>query len=193
MACCINIVCIQQTMWTGAKARDTGKGDKMFYNGGRVNLNGFGVIVNQWLHDMVVVVTLISDQLISIKHQAGQKTLWMVSCLAPQTGCLDAEKDDIWVSINAYLQLVGLDEHLPISEDFKGYVRYPQHRSGESFGSHKEGGARIRDCKEAHTLAIVNTFQKRQSHLITYISGRVATQIKYWLIHHQDLKLALDI
>ena len=47
----IDIACVQETKWKGAKAREIGGGFKLFYNGGNNKRNGVGVIVKKEWQD----------------------------------------------------------------------------------------------------------------------------------------------
>ncbi|XP_039627278.1 uncharacterized protein LOC120540503 [Polypterus senegalus] len=97
----IDIACIQETKWTGAKARDIGDGFKLFYNSNKPQ-NGVGLVVSKKARDNVVEVTRISDRLMSLKIDTGDITMRVISCYAPQTNCLKADKEDFWETrINA--------------------------------------------------------------------------------------------
>ncbi|RWR98889.1 craniofacial development protein 2-like protein, partial [Dinothrombium tinctorium] len=51
----IDITCVQENKWTGAKARDIGEGYKLHYNGTKAQ-NGVGIAVSEKLRDSVVEV-----------------------------------------------------------------------------------------------------------------------------------------
>lgn len=155
-------------------------------------------MINQRLHGCVTEVNNISDRLMSIKIIAGPTTIRVVTCYAPQTGCRDEEKDEFWEELDAYLRLVDPEEHLLIGGDLNGHVGatrdgYEQCHGGQGFGDQNDDGRRTLDCAMAHDLAIANTyFKKRQTHLITYVSGGTSTQIDYWMLRRRDLKLVQD-
>lgn len=63
----VDIACIQETKWSGSKARDIGDGYKLYYNGRTNTRNGVAIAVNEKLQDHVVEAQRISDRLMSIK------------------------------------------------------------------------------------------------------------------------------
>ena len=65
---------------------------------------------------------------------------------------------------------------------------------GHGFGERNTEGERILEFAVANNLVVGNTwFMKRDTHLITYKSGDVTTQIDYILLRRRDLKLVKDI
>ena len=44
---CIEIVCNQETKWTGNNSREIGEGYKIYYGGHRINKNGVGMIASK--------------------------------------------------------------------------------------------------------------------------------------------------
>jgi len=66
----VNIACIQETKWVGAKAREI-YGYKLWYSGGTRARNGVGIAVEKELTDRVVKVRRKSDCIMSIKLVVG--------------------------------------------------------------------------------------------------------------------------
>jgi Reverse transcriptase (RNA-dependent DNA polymerase)/Endonuclease/Exonuclease/phosphatase family len=191
----IDIACIQETKWNGAKAKDIGEGYKLHYNGERNTQNGVGIAISSKLRDSVVAVNRISDRLMSIEIDSNSSLLRVISCYAPQTGCPDDIKNEFWEQLKDHLRSVKPDEYLIIGGDLNGHVGatrdgYEHHHGGQGYGNRNDDGCRVLDFAEAHDLAIANTFfKKRLSHLVTYASGGRTTQIDYWLIQRRNLKL----
>ncbi|RWR99635.1 hypothetical protein B4U79_01873, partial [Dinothrombium tinctorium] len=194
----IDIACVQETKWTGTKARDIGEGYKLHYNGTKAQ-NGVGIVVSGKLRDSVVEVFRVSDRLMSLKIDAGSTTLRIISCYAPQTNCPDDEKDKFWESFETHLRSVGPDEYIAVGGDLNGHVGqerdgYQRVHGGHGFGPRNNDGCRALDCSVAHDLAVANTFfKKRPAHLITYSSGGRETQIDYWLIRRCHLSLVTNV
>ncbi|MGL4931832.1 MAG: endonuclease/exonuclease/phosphatase family protein, partial [Aeromonas sp.] len=194
----VDIACMQETKWKGAKARDIGEGYKLYYYGVTNNRNGVAIIISKKLRDNVVEVSRISDRLISIKIDTGSVILRVVSCYAPQIGCTDAEKEEFWHKFDDHLRSITINEHLLVGGDLNGHVGalrdgYEQVHGGQGYGTRNKEGVQILDCAEAHDLVIANTFfKKRDSHLATYTSGGRSTQIDYWLIRRHDFKFVMD-
>lgn len=194
----VDIACIQETRWKGAKARDIGDGYKMFYNGTRTNRNGVAIVVSERLRDCVNEINRISDRLMSIRIVTGTVAVRVVSCYAPQPGCPADEHDEFWTQLDAHLRSFDASETLFIGGDFNGHVGqrrdgFDRVHGGRGFGDRNDGGERLLEFAEASDLAVVNTFfRKRRSQLITYNSGGRETQIDYWLVRRRDLRLATD-
>ncbi|XP_046409103.1 craniofacial development protein 2-like [Ischnura elegans] len=195
----VDIACVQETKWKGAKAKEIGEGYKLYYDGTRSNQNGVGIIVKSNLFDNVVEVTRISEHIMSIKINASETTLRVISCYAPQPGCPDDIKEEFWDQLDDHIRSVGPDEHLVIDGDLNAHVGfscdgYEHQHCGCGYGARNDHGIRILDCAEAHDFAVANTSSKRrQSHLLTYASGTRASQIDDWKIRRRDHKLVDDV
>ncbi|XP_051574277.1 uncharacterized protein LOC127452701 [Myxocyprinus asiaticus] len=118
----IDIACIQETRWKGSKARDIGEGYKLLYHGVRSSQNGVGMAISKRLRESVVEVNNISDRLISVKIVSGPTTIRVVSCYAPQVGCLGEEKDAFWESLDTHLQMVAPEKHILVGGDLNSHV-----------------------------------------------------------------------
>lgn len=188
---CINIACIKETKWTGAKARDIGDSFKPFYNGKKAQ-NVVGIVVNQALRDNVVEVTRSLDWPMSLKIDTGAVVLRVVSCYASRRTALTfLTKEEFWESLDTHLQSLGSEEYIVIGGDLNGHVGqdrngYERNRGGQGYGNWNEDGEWALECTEALKM-------KKLQHLVTYSSGRRETQIDYLLIRRQHLKLVTDV
>ena len=81
----VNIACIQETKWVGAKAREI-DGYKLWYSSGTKVRNGVGILVEKELIDRVVEVRRKSDRIMYIKLVLGAIVLDVISVYAPQMG-----------------------------------------------------------------------------------------------------------
>ncbi|EYC31609.1 hypothetical protein Y032_0004g2246 [Ancylostoma ceylanicum] len=64
---------------------------------------------------------------------------------------------------------------------------------GSGYGTRNDDGERILEYADSHDLIIMNTkFRKRLSHLVSFYSGNVQTQIDFVLVRHRDQKLITD-
>uniref|UniRef100_W5LYV5 Reverse transcriptase domain-containing protein n=1 Tax=Lepisosteus oculatus TaxID=7918 RepID=W5LYV5_LEPOC len=189
----VDIACVQDTKWAGAKSREIGEGYKLIYHGKKTAQNGVGVVVSQWIRDSVT-----KDCLMSTKISMGTSTLRVVSCYAPQAGCPDKEKEKFWHDLETHIQAIDDSEILFIGGVLKGHVgrakdNFNRNHGGQGHGNRNEGGTQILEHAEAWDLAITNTFFKKQeSHLITYYSGGRTSQIDYWVVRQRDLKMVTD-
>lgn len=118
----VDIVCMQETKWKGAKAKDIGVGFKVICNGSSSVRNGVAVVVSEHLWDKVTEVSRLTDCLISIKMVSGEVTTQVISCYTSQTGCTEGEKDQFWESIDAHLRTLALKEHVLLGGDLDGHV-----------------------------------------------------------------------
>ncbi|XP_060810006.1 craniofacial development protein 2-like [Amyelois transitella] len=195
----INICCVQETKWKGAKSRQIGKGYKLLYNGRENTKNGIGIILDQYLSNNVVGINRISDRIMSVKLALNkQPCLNVISVYAPQVNCQDAEKQEFWEELQSLVTTIPPGEQKLICGDLNGHVGmdgggYTGNHGGFGFGEQNREGETILDFASCHDLAVVNTFfQKKDEHLITYKSGNSKTQIDYILIDKKDLKQIKD-
>ncbi|XP_063378669.1 craniofacial development protein 2-like [Cydia fagiglandana] len=63
----VNICCIQETKWKGAKSRDLGLGYKLVYYGTVNNQNGIGIVLDKDLKNRIINIDRRTDRLMSIK------------------------------------------------------------------------------------------------------------------------------
>jgi len=91
----VNIACIQETKWVGAKAREI-DGYKLWYLGGSRARNGVGILVQKELIDRVVEVRRKSDRIMCIKLMLGAEVLNVICVYAPQMGLSDDIKKVFW-------------------------------------------------------------------------------------------------
>ncbi|XGW04108.1 hypothetical protein V3C99_015339 [Haemonchus contortus] len=83
----IQVLCLQETRWKGAKAREIGEGVKLFYNGEDTKRNGVAVAVADSLKDSVSAVNRISSRIISVRIETKKGNWTIISEYAPQAGC----------------------------------------------------------------------------------------------------------
>ena len=194
----IDIACIQETKWKGAKSRDIGEGYKLFYHGITSSRNGVALAVSENLRDSITAVDRISDRLMSIRIATGTTTAHVISCYAPQPGCAAEERDRFWTQLESHVGTIDANEPLFIGGDLNGHVGesrngFDRIHGGYGYGTRNEGGDQVLEFAEACDLAVTNTFfKKRPSHLITYSSGGHCTQIDYWMVRRRDLRQVMD-
>ena len=82
----IDIACIQETRWKGARARDIGEGYNMFYHGYNTKKNRVAIVVGEKWRDNLLEINRISDRLITAKMLIGTININIVSAYAPQVG-----------------------------------------------------------------------------------------------------------
>ncbi|CAJ0604099.1 unnamed protein product [Cylicocyclus nassatus] len=90
----VDIACVQETKWKGRQAKDIGDGYRLYYTGDSSRQNGVAIIVSGRYRELVTEVTRISDRLMAMEIEADDATLRIVSCYAPQSACIEAEKDE---------------------------------------------------------------------------------------------------
>ncbi|XP_046976367.1 craniofacial development protein 2-like [Vanessa cardui] len=195
----INICCVQETRWKGAKSLNIGKGYKLIYNGKDDTKNGVGIILDQNLSQNIVEVNRISDRIIGVKMAfEKQACLNVISVYAPQSGCSDADKQEFWDDLSVYINTIPTKEQRLICGDLNGHVGLDRsgfrgHHGGFGYGKQNNEGITILEFAVLHNLAVVNTFfQKKDEHLITYKSGKFKTQIDYILADKSNIKQFKD-
>ncbi|GMP25038.1 hypothetical protein CsSME_00002089 [Camellia sinensis var. sinensis] len=189
----VSIACIQETKWTGEKARKIEDiGFKLYYSSKDRHRNGVGIIIAKGLVESVVAVTRKGDRIILVKLVIGGNIVNIISAYAPQVGLDDQTKRDFWEQMDEILQEIPVGENLVIGGDFNGHVGidkvgYERVHGGYGFGDRNEAGERILDFALASDLVVANTmYKKRKEHLITFKSGLVKSQIDYFLVRKVD-------
>jgi exonuclease III len=89
----VNILCVQETKWTGQKAKDVeNSGFKLWYTGKERSRNGVGILIDKSLKNEVVAVRTQEDMIIMIKLIFGDLVLNVISAYAPQVSLSDDVK-----------------------------------------------------------------------------------------------------
>ncbi|KAL5157576.1 Craniofacial development protein 2 [Glycine soja] len=195
----INFMCLQETKWTGEKAKELdNSGFKMWYTGKIRSRNGVGIIVDkEWKKD-VVDVRRVGDRIIALKLVVGQDTFNVISGYAPQVGLAEHFKVKFWEDLEGVLQDIPQGEKVFLGGDLNGHVGsvdrgFEGVHGGFGLGEMNGEGKSILEFSEALDLSIANTwFKKREEHLITYKSGGTCSQIDFFLIKKSDRKYCLN-
>lgn len=195
----VNILCVQETKWTGQKAKEVeNTGFKLWYTGTERNRNGVGILVDKNLTSGVVDVRRQGDRIILVKLVIGDTVLNVVSVYAPQVGLCESTKKQFWEDLEEMLRGVPRNEKLFIGGDFNGHVGasntgFEGIHGGFGYGDRNQEGENILNFALAYDLMIVNTFfKKRQSHLVTFSSGRLSSQIDFVLTRRDDKRSCID-
>ncbi|RZB42550.1 Craniofacial development protein 2 [Glycine soja] len=195
----INFMFLQETKWTGEKAKELdNSGFKLWYTGKIRLRNGVGIIVDkEWKKD-VVDVRRVGDRIIALKLVVGQDTFNVISGYAPQVGLAEHFKVKFWEDLEGVLQDIPQGEKVFLGGDLNGHVGsvargFEGVHGGFGLGEMNGEGKSILEFLEALDLSIANTwFKKRAEHLITYKSGGTCSQIDFFLIRKSDRKYCLN-
>jgi len=182
----LEVLCLQETRWRGNKARELGRGFKLFYSGadGR-GRNGVGIILSPNHKENVISVWRKNDRIMLIKLIIGNTIINIMSVYAPQVGCDDEEKDKFWQDLDSMCTEIPDVETALIAGDFNGHVGERNLAIERVHGRYGSGavnpnGERLIDFAVAYDLAILNTFFKKKDNN-TYESGGQETQLDYIL------------
>ena len=74
-----DILCLQETKWKGSKARNSGGGCKLFYNGANGRKNEVGIVVREELVESVLEVKRVSVRLMVMKLEVKGSILNLLS------------------------------------------------------------------------------------------------------------------
>ena len=196
----VDVCCIQETIYGGNCHTIKGKETryKLYWSGNDKGTAGVGVFVAE---QKVFEVQRVSVRIIFMKLIVGQRVVTVLSVYAPQSG-LSYEVKDLFFD-----QLLAVTARIPASEflipygDWNGHVgcagtAYMEVHGGMGYGRPEPDveGERILEYALAFDLLLGNTcFKKRDSHLITYKSGNIATQIDLILFRRTMRKLVTDV
>ena len=195
----VNILCVQETRWKGAKAINIGNGYKLWYYGTENRRNGVGIILEKDLVDRVVEVWRISDRLMCLKLEKDGTMLNIISAYAPQVGCTSEVKEAFWQDLEETVEKVPREERVVIGADLNGHVGEGNNGDEDIMGRHglgrrNEEGQAVVDFAKRMRLAITNTFfvKKRADHRVTYYSGGHSSQVDYILVRRRTMKEVMD-
>ena len=96
------------------------------------------------------------------------------------------------------IQDVPQSEKLFIGGDFNDYISvdsdgYDTAHGGFGYGVRNNGGVSIMDFVVAYDLLVVNScFKEKEDHSVTFKSGSMKTQIDYFLIRANNMRLCKD-
>jgi hypothetical protein len=89
----VNILCVQETKWTGQKAKEVeNTGFKLWFTGKERSRNGVCILIDKSLKNGVIAVRRQWDKIIMIKLIFGDLVLNVISAYAPQVGLSDGVK-----------------------------------------------------------------------------------------------------
>ena len=143
----------------------------------------------------------VSDRIILVKLVVGQRVVTFLSVYAPQSGLSDEVKDLFFDQLHAVTARIPASEFLIPCGDWNGLVGpagtgYREVHSGMGYERPELDveGERTLEYALAFDLLLGNTcFKKFDSHLITYKSGNIATQIDFILFRRTMSKLVTDV
>ena len=200
----LDVCCIQETRYRGGSCRTIKGKDtryKLYWSGNDKGTAGVGVFVAEEWIEKVFEVQRISDRIILVKLIVGQQVVTFLSMYAPQSGLSDEVKDLFFDQLRAVTARIPASEFLIPCGDWNDHVGragtgYREVHGGMRYGRPKPDveGERILEYALAFDLLLGNTcFKKCDSHLITYKSGNIATQIDFILFRRTMCKLVTDV
>ena len=195
----VDILCVQDTRWTGDKSKELGDGYKFIYSGAsKEGRNGVGIILSKEKKNMITEVHRRNDRIMWVRLDLGDFTASIFSVYAPQAGSTDEVKDQFWIDLQGEMEKVEQDEKCIVGGDLNGHVGsgndvISRIHGGKTYGEGNAEGERIVDFAISYDMMIANTFfNKRQEHLITYKSGGRASQIDFLLYRRNDISEVSD-
>ena len=206
----LDAVGLQETRWRGGESPTRSRTQvrwlkgkdsryKFFWSGNSEGTNGVGILLAERWAKSVFEVQRISDRIILLRLIIGGTVFTLISVYAPQQGRPAAEKDRFYDQLHAVAAKIPLSEVLIPLGDWNGHVGatadgYEGVHGGFGYGARNPEGERILDFGVAHNMVVGNTlFKKRDSHLITYVSGDHKTQVDYVLFRSGLRKLLKDV
>ena len=190
----VDLCGVQEHRWAGGltpnqtrfiKGKDSRY--KFYWCGNKEGQGGAGILLAEHWVDKVFEVMRISDRIILLRLVIGKAVFTFLSVYAPQSGLPEAVKEHFYDQLQSTVTKVPATEIPILVGDWNGHVgadagAYNEVHGGHGFGARNSEGERILEFAVAHDLLVGNTlFKKRDSHLITYSSGNLRTQIDYIL------------
>ena len=188
----VDVCCIQETRYCSGncctiKGKDTRY--KLYWSGNDKGTAVVGVFVAEEWIEKVFEVQRGSDRIILIKLIVSQRVVTFLSVYAPQSGLSDEVKELFFDQLRAVSARIPASEFLIPCGDWNGHeghagTEYREVHGGMGYGRLEPDvkGERFLEFALALDLLLGNTcFKKHDSHLITYKSGNIATQIDFIL------------
>jgi exonuclease III len=119
----VNILCVQETKWTGQKAKEVeNTGFKLWYTRKERSRNGVGILIDKNLKNGVVAIRRQGDMIIMIKLIFGDLVMNVISAYAPQVGLSYDVKRRFCEDLEDMVRGVPSSEKLFIGCDLNGHV-----------------------------------------------------------------------
>ena len=146
----VDVLCVQETKWSGNKAKELGDGYKLIYSGAINNRNGVGIILPRAMKDLVIKVNRKNDRILWLRLAFKDFTINIFSVYAPQSGCSDEEKDKFWTDLQEEMEKVEDHEKCIVNGDLNGHIGRASDvisrvHGGTYFGEGSEAGERVID------------------------------------------------
>ena len=122
----------------------------------------------------------------------------IVSTYAPQQGLADIDKDKFYELLLSSLFRLSENKVVFLGGDLNGHVggsiTAMSVHGGFGYGTRNQEGERILELGAALKMCVCTTFfKKRDSRLVTYVSGTVRAQIDYIMVKSKDRKFVKDV
>jgi exonuclease III len=151
----VNILCVQETKWTGQKTKEVENiGFKLQYTGKERSRNSVGILIDKSIKNGVITDRRQGDK-IMIKLIFGDLVLNVISAYAPQVGLSDDVKGRFWEDLEDMVRGVPSSEKLFIGGDLNGHVgtaRGGFERVHEGFGYGEQNQKGIRHLELRYSL-----------------------------------------
>ena len=118
----VDILCVQETLWKGERARCIGGGYKMWYCGSGNKKNGVGIILKKEHVDRVMELWRVTDKIICLKIELDGVMLNVISAYAPQVRCIHEEKETFWLDLDETVEKTPWNERIVVGADLNGHV-----------------------------------------------------------------------
>ncbi|KAI0218475.1 hypothetical protein LSAT2_029827 [Lamellibrachia satsuma] len=135
----LEVLCIQETKWKGDRARTMMGGYKLLHAGGDGRSNGVGIIVSEEISKTVVRVERWKGRIVMTWLMIRKQMMCVMSVYGPQTGRMEAEKEEFRDALERMIGLVELEVMLCIAGDFNAHVGVVETREEESVGKYGWG------------------------------------------------------
>ena len=181
----MEVQCIHETKWKGDRERQMSEGYKMLHTGGDGRSNGVGIIVNVEISKDVVRVERCQGRIIAVWMMIRQQMV----CVAASTNPRRVERRQKEAFREEVERLFSISDGqamlimLCVAGDFNAHLGVVEPGDEEYIGRFG-WGTRNREWRELvemlrrNGLAVAGTFlQKKESHKITYRSGRLNTEL----------------
>ena len=157
-----------------------------------------GVIVNVEISKEVVRVERWQGRTIAVWMMIRQQVVCVICVYRPQTGRTESEQEAFREEVESLAGMSDGQMMLCVAGDFNAHIGVVESGDEESigilgFGTRNREGWELLDMLRKNGLAFAGTFfQKKESHQITYRSGRYKTELDLLVVRQQQLRRVND-
>lgn len=168
---------------------------KLYYTGEEEKRNGVGIVLRGDIKKTVVEVIRVNrDRLMAVRAQLKNVMVFVVAAYAPQSGLEEEVKQQFRDELQALTDRASDGEFMMVLDDMRIQDRIDKTLKNASVAetTAMQKGNLLEMCSFNGSMIENTWFEKRDSQLYTYYSGRSKTQIDMIIVRKAQWKYVMD-